>query len=424
MCTPGLEAALHQELAALGVRPKPAGPGTVEFSATPRQLYAANVWLRTASRVVVRVAIFRSTAFAHFQERANQIDWSPWLADGMAPSFRVSSNDSKLYHTKGIAQRLHQVVGRPSTGEPEQLFVVRIERNTVTISVDASGEGLHHRPWRTELGAAPLRTTMASALLMLTGWDPTSAALIDPFCGSGTIPIEAALMARNLPPGGTRPFAFQHWPSFETGSWASVNGQIAAASAVASSASDNPPPVGSTSETRDSVTPAVGNATTGDARIFASDRDEVAVNMARANAERAGVADDIVFTQQVVSHLGARPGPGLVATNPPYGRRLGDAKLQGLYRRLGAVVRERFADWDLALISAEAKLASATDGRLKTVARFGHGGVPVRISYRPAAAEPVTTSSAEQLDGVVAETGEVEAGTVVDPGVDPTEGAE
>ncbi|MEM8926468.1 MAG: class I SAM-dependent RNA methyltransferase, partial [Actinomycetota bacterium] len=201
VCTPGLETVCRGELERLGVNPKPAGPGMLEFAATNRQLYAANVWLRTASRVVVRVGTFRSTDFAHLQTKADAIDWSPWLADGVAPRFRVSTNDSKLYHTQAIAQRLHQVVGPPSMGEPEQLFIVRIERNTVTISADASGEPLHHRPWRTELGNAPLRTTMAAAVLLGAEWDGTTS-LLDPFCGSGTIPIEAALIAADAPPGG------------------------------------------------------------------------------------------------------------------------------------------------------------------------------------------------------------------------------
>lgn len=351
ICTPGLEFVCRRELTALGCKPKPAGPGTLEFSATARQLYAANVWLRTASRVVVRLARFRSTDFAHLQDRLGKLDWSPWLADGIAPRFRVSANDSKLYHTQAIAQRFHQVVGAPSIGEPEQLFIVRLERNTVTISVDASGEALHRRPWRTELGSAPLRTTMAAAMLIASDWDGTTP-LLDPFCGSGTIPIEGALLARQAPPGGDRSFAFQQWPSYEPGTWASVAGEIAS------------------------------RRTTECCPIYASDRDGEVIQAAKANAVRAGVGDDIEFSTMVVSHLPARPGPGLVATNPPYGRRMGAAKLDGLYRRLGAVVRERCEGWSLALVCPDPKLAAKADGRLTRVARFRHGGLPVELLGR------------------------------------------
>lgn len=356
ICTPGLEFVCRRELMALGCKPKSAGPGTVEFSATARQLYAANVWLRTASRVVVRVARFRSTDFAHLQQRVAKLELPSWLAKGFAPRFRVSTNDSKLYHTRAIAQRLHQVVGPPSIGEPEQLFVVRVERNTVTISVDSSGEPLHHRPWRTDLGPAPLRTTMAAALLLACDWDG-STPLLDPFCGSGTIAIEAALLARNAPPGGERGFAFQRWPRYEPGTWASVAGEVAARR----------------------VEPRCP--------IFASDRDAEMIKTAEANATRASVAGDIDLATLVVSHLPVRQGPGLVATNPPYGKRMGAGKLDGLYRRFGAVIVERYQGWSLAVICSDPKLAAKADGRLERVAKFRHGGLPVQLLHHRATAD-------------------------------------
>ncbi len=357
ICIPGLEATCAAELRSLGCKPKPAGPGILEFAASARQLYATNVWLRTASRVVVRVATFRATDFVHLQDHAARIDWSRWVADGFAARFRVSSNDSKLYHTKAIAQRLHQVSVPPSIGEPEQLFIVRIDRNTVTISADASGQALHKRPWRTELGDAPLRTTMAAAILLACGWQPGTG-LVDPFCGSGTIAIEAALLARSLPPGGERDFAFRQWRDFEPGSWASVAGSIA------------------TARSRD--------AGSGIGPILASDRDGSIVEAAGRNAERAGVAADIELRTHVVSHLPGRSGPGLVATNPPYGKRVGRRELAGLYGRLGAVVRDRLPGYGLAVLTPDAKLAAVADRRLRSVARFRHGGLPVELFHRPA----------------------------------------
>ena len=371
ICPPGLEEVCAAEVLELGCRPRPAGPGTVEFDATTRQLYAANVWLRTATRVVVRLTTFRATDFQRLQEGAAAVDWVPWIGPGMAPRFRVSTRDSKLYHTDAIAQRLHQVVGPPSLGEPEQLFVVRIERNTVTISADSSGEGLHRRPWRTELGQAPLRPTMAAALLLLVGWDP-DVGLIDPFCGSGTLPIEAALLATGRPPGGEREFAFHTWPTFEAGTWASVAGEIA------SRRRHRP----------DDAGPLIG-----------SDRDGSVVTKATANAERAGVAELVELETRVVSHLRARPGPGLVASNLPYGRRVGDGALDGLYRRFGAVLRERLPEWDVAIVAADRKLALAADSRFVTRARFRHGGLGVRILHRPAASALDSGSGEEAVVG-------------------------
>ena len=355
VCTPGLEPICAAELTALGVKPKPAGPGLLEFDATPRQLYSANVWLRTASRVVVRLKTFRATDFEHLQEHASTIPWDKWVPAGHAPKFRVSCNDSKLYHTKAIAQRLHQVSLPPSIDEPEQLFIVRIDRNNVTISADSSGEALHKRPWRTELGDAPLRSTMAAAMLLATEWDQTSG-LVDPFCGSGTIGIEAALLAAGMPPGGEREFAFHLWPDFQPGAWASVAGSIAASMDKAQ----------------------------GPGPIVLSDRSSELAAAATANAERAAVSHLVQVDTHVVSHLKGRSGPGMVVTNPPFGKRVGKAELSGLYGRLGAVVRERLPEYGFALLTPDAKLARSADSNVRSVAKFRHGGLPVQIFARPA----------------------------------------
>ena len=367
VCTPGLEAICAAELTAIGVKPKPSGPGLLEFDANHRQLYSANVWLRTASRVVVRINTFRATDFIHLQEHASQIDWASWIPAGHAPKFRISSNESKLYHTKAIAQRLHQVSLPPSIGEPEQLFIVRIDRNNVTISADSSGQALHKRPWRTELGEAPLRTTMAAAMLLVAEWDP-QVGLVDPFCGSGTIGIEAALLAAKMPPGGQREFAFHEWPDFQPGTWASVAGSIA--------------------ESMDSALEP--------GPIHLSDRSQEMVGAARRNAERAEVEDRISFDTHVVSHLKGRDSGGIVVTNPPYGKRVGRSELNGLYSRLGAVVRERLPQHGLVLLTPDAKLAKSADGRVRSIAKFRHGGLPVEIFRRPvfeAAAEPDTAAT-------------------------------
>lgn len=374
ICAPGFEGVVSKELVGLGCRPKPAGPGTVEFDATARQIYMANVWLRAASRVLVRLTTFRSTTLDHLQRRVADLDWAPWLADGIRPVFRITANDSKLYHTGAISQRLHAALGAdpadaeelgsgfsfdsggPLDGEGEQLFIVRIDRNNVTISVDSSGVPLHQRPWRTQLGSAPLRTTMAAAVLNIVGWGPGQG-FLDPFCGVGTIPIEAALMAAGLPPGGDRRFAFHQWPSFEPGTWASVGATIQAAN-------------------RDQ--PRAGSP------IVASDRDRVVIEAALANAERAGVGGLVEFSPRVVAHLPPLEGPGMVVTNPPYGRRLGDGNLVPLYKRFGAVVRERLPEWDLSVVTPERKLAMAADADLRAAARFRHGGLAVELYTRPA----------------------------------------
>ncbi len=373
VCPPGLEDLCGDELKALGIKAKVSGTGLLEFTGNARQLYMANVWSRIAGRILVRVAIFRATDFQHLQDHAMRIDWGRWVPTGFAPKFRISTNASRLYHTKAIAQRLHQVSLPPSMGEPEQLFVVRIERNTVTISADASGQALHQRPWRSEIGAAPLRPTMAAGLLRAVQWDG-SVPLVDPFCGSGTIGIEAALAGLGLPPGGEREFAFHHWPGFDTGSWASVAGTVASAQRAAD----------------DIELPPIG--------LF--DRDASAVAATEANAERAEVSDRISVERRVIAHLPGRSGTGLVATNPPYGKRMGSGpdrnRLSGLYKRLGAVVHERLPGYGLAIVTSDPSLARRADGGANRVAGIRHGGLRVGFYHRPAdvsAAKAATDST-------------------------------
>lgn len=366
ICTPGLESLCAAELVALGIRAKTVGAGVVEFKPTTRQFYAANLWLRTASRVLVRIAKFRATDFNYLETRAGEVDWDRWLPEGYRPTFRITSKKSKLFHTDAISERLQKFlspgpgreVGRNS---PEQPFVIRIDNDVFSVSVDASGQSLHQRGWRTESGIAPLRPTMAAALLLASGWDADSP-LADPFCGSGTIAIEAALMAMKLPPGGDRDFAFAHWPEFEPGTWASVAG---------------------------SVGPNV--RTDLPFAIEASDRDGSAVEITRANAERAGVSEQLQIEERVVSHITGDSGLGLVATNPPFGKRVGDGDLTALYKRTGATLRDRRPQWGLAVVAADSKLVRAIDSRLKPIGGYGHGGLKVQMFSREGSAPTEST---------------------------------
>ncbi len=364
ICTPGLEPFVEAELRALKLKPRSSGSGVVPFSATNRQLYAANLWLRTASRVLIRIARFKATDFAHLQSHAAGIDWHRWIPEGHAPEFRVSATKSKLYHTDAITQRLHQVVGPPSIGEPTQPFVVRIDRDIVSISVDSGGAPLNHRGWRAELGVAPLRPTMAAAVVQASGWpamvaaaldSSVGAAFVDPFAGSGTIPVEAALMALDQPPGGVRRFAFQLWDDFEPGTWASVTGEAAGRAR------------------------SVDDLRAAGVRIEASDRDAGAVGAITGNAERAGVADLVDVAERVVSDLTPAPAPGVIATNPPYGKRVGDGDLRPLYQRFGFVAREQRPGSELVIVAADRELARSIDRRLKPLGGFGHGGTSVSV---------------------------------------------
>lgn len=325
-CAPGLEALVVAELAALGVRADPPVAGRVLFMATSRQLYAVCLRSSVASRVLVHVAQFPARTFAELEEKATAVDWSPWTTRG--GTFRVVAEKSRLFHTAAIAERLERVVGGPG----DTPFFVRVEHDRVTISADAGGDPLHRRGWRLETAKAPLRPTLAAAALATIGWD-ASMPLIDPMCGSGTIVIEAASQAAGLAPGRLRAFAFESWPSFAPGTWASVQGEVRAAA-----------------------------ARSGEALILGADRDAGAVAAAAANAQRAGVA--VVMRHQALSALEAPAGPpGWLVTNPPWGVRTAPGAggdLRDLYATLGDVVRDRLPGWGVALLVGDQGLAGAT----------------------------------------------------------------
>ena len=354
VCAPGLEDICAAELGGLGIRIRRAFRGGVEFSASERELYTANVWLRTATRIVVRVAQFEATGFADLEHHVRDVDWGRWIPTGCRPQVRASSTSSRLYHTGAIEERLGELAGTGEGGGP--LLVARLIHDRVTLSIDSSGEPLYRRGWRLDTAKAPLRETLAAGMLLASGWDGV-APLADPMCGSGTIAIEAALLAAGLPPGAGRTFAFQEWPSFQPGTWASVW-----ATADAATRTDK----------------MVGP-------IVASDRDAGAVRATVANATRAGVADLIAARVAAISEVSdvseveGSDEAGWVVTNPPYGKRVGDDDLRDLYAALGRVMREDRKGWRVGMLVADAGLARHTGLRLEERLRTDNGGIPVRF---------------------------------------------
>ena len=373
MTPPGVEEITARELAGLGLTPDAPTPGGVAFGAAHGELYAAHLMLRTASRVLVRLAEFPARAFYELERKAKRVPWGLVLRPGDPVAFRVTSRKSKLYHLDGIADRLLASSGgsggRESTGDTDdadyspaspddgvtggfvQLFVVRVWRDLVTISGDSSGDLLHRRGYRRAIGKAPLRETLAAAMLLTAEYDGTGP-LVDPFCGSGTIPIEGALIARRIPPGIHRRFAFERWPSFEAAAWQSVR--------------------------------TVGKERILDrapAPILGWDRDAGAIAAAASNAARAGVGDHVVVAQGAISGLEVPSGPGLIVTNPPYGVRLGQAgDLRDLYARFGSVLRAECPGWRAAVLSADRAHDAATGLGLVERWHSSNGGVKVRCS--------------------------------------------
>jgi len=380
---PGLEPIAAEELRALNVNAV-AELGGVAWTGSASTLALANLWLRTASRVVVRAAEFNARTFRELERHARQIPWERFVAAGAPVTLRVTCKKSKLYHSGAVEQRLlasieHRLGATPVNVKEEQakaktggddsheepaegasgaqLFVVRVAHDKVTVSADSSGELLHRRGYRLATAKAPLRETLGAALLLAAGWKG-STPLVDPMCGSGTLCIEAALIARRMAPGANRSFAFLNWPDADVAAW-----QRLVERAVAEQLARSP----------------VG--------IIGSDRDEGAVIAAKANAERAGVAADIEWATRPVSALECPAGTrGLIVTNPPYGVRVGEADaLRNLYAQLGNVARAKCPGWNLALLSADARLDKQVGLAFEERFKTSNGGIPVRAIVAPVA---------------------------------------
>jgi len=376
VCAPGLEALLQGELRALvgdATRPEPGG---VAFRGDASVLYRANLELRTATRVLVRLGEFHARDFEQLRRRAGRLAFERQLAPGAAVRISAASQRSRLRHTGAIAERVRLAIGDRLGGEPPPappraseapdpdaesarraptetadaaLVLVRVVHDRCAVSIDASGDLLHQRGWRKRAGRAPLRETLAAGLLLASGWDRGSP-LADPFCGSGTLVIEAALLARGLAPGRGRAFAFMRWPSFDAALWARTLARAEAAALPAAPA------------------------------LAGSDRDAGAIDAARANADAAGVALDVAFECRSISDFEPPAGRGWIVGNPPYGVRLrGGGDLRDLYARMGDVLRRRCPGWRVALLASDPRLIRASGLALEASASWRNGGLRVGV---------------------------------------------
>jgi putative N6-adenine-specific DNA methylase len=357
---PGLADLTARELEGLGVRPSRVEHAGVTFSGSAEVLCRANLWLRTASRVTVRIAQFEATAFHELERRARSVPWDRFLAPSAPFRLRVTCNKSRLYHSDAVAQRVAEAIRRQAGGPVAsvdeeddggaQLFVVRFDHDRCTISADSSGALLHRRGYRLQTGKAPLRETLAAAVVMSSGWKGDRP-LMDPMCGAGTIPIEAALIARRMAPGRDRDFAFMSWPDFDEIDW---RRQLERAD--------------------EKVMPPET------VHIIASDRDEGAVTAAIANAERARAIHSIDFFRRPLSAIEPPSDVGDMVTNPPYGVRVGEEEgLRDLYAQLGNVLRRKFTRWNVAILTASPRLPGQLRLPLKPTLDTVNGGIRVKL---------------------------------------------
>ncbi|MDQ6768477.1 MAG: class I SAM-dependent RNA methyltransferase [Gemmatimonadota bacterium] len=383
---PGLESICAGEFKTLGVRGRQE-IGGVGFGGDLDRLYEANLWLRTASRVVVRLGSFHASTFYELERRARKLPWADFLPASGEVRLRVTCRKSKLYHSDAVAERVLSAIASStsrviegsaavadddsaddentdasetadaldhdtkSVGKSAQLFVVRIVHDQCEVSADSSGELLHRRGYRQETAKAPLRETLAAAMVLASGWKEREP-LLDPMCGSGTIPIEAAMIARRIAPGSRRRFPFMTWPGFEIERWNRIL-EIAEAG----------------------VTDFSGE-------ILGADRDAGAIQAATRNAERAGVLASVSFSTEALSGSIATiddsvKESGLILTNPPYGVRVGESEdLRNLYAKLGSLLKSK-PGWRLGVLTSDSALVRQTRLPLRPRFSTSNGGIPV-----------------------------------------------
>lgn len=357
VAVPGLEKALWAEARAAGFKSAQYTAGGVTMKGHWPDVWRANLELRGASRVLARIGTFRAAQLEQLEPRARGVSWRPALRRDVPFRVEASCKRSRIYHSgaaeERIARAIRAAVRAPVSDEAEVVIKARIEDDVVTIAVDTSGDLLHKRGHKEEVGKAPMRETMAALFLRLCGFDG-SGPVVDPMCGAGTFVIEAAEMAAGLSPGRSRRFAFEQLATFDEAAWRQM--REAATARVA------PPAV----------------------RFHGSDRDAGAIRMSQANAARAGVADWTTFREAAVDDLLPPDGPtGLVIVNPPYGGRIGDrGGVRQLYGALGLALRTRFQGWRVGLITSDATLAEATGLPFEAPSEpVLHGGTRV-VLYR------------------------------------------
>jgi 23S rRNA (guanine2445-N2)-methyltransferase / 23S rRNA (guanine2069-N7)-methyltransferase len=345
----GLEAVTRRELEGLGYRCRVISTGWIHFEGDWLAICRANLWLRTADRIVVRMASFPAEDFDTLFETVRELPWEAWLSADAAFPVAGRSVQSQLSSVpacqravkKAIVERLrhaHRVVELPETGA-ERKVEVAIVRNQATLTIDTTGPSLQRRGYHQVATGGSLRPTLAAALVMLSFWD-RERPLLDPFCRSGTIPIEAALLGRQIAPGLSRGFAAEAWPEFPRQLWEETR-----------------------SEARDRMLPPF------DQRMVGTDMDPRAVAAAWEAADRAGVSDQVHFQPRSFDQLTSKRTFGCVVTHPPCAQRAQDwHALEPLYQSIPVVLR-RLPTWSHFILTAyprfEALLGRSAERRRK-----------------------------------------------------------
>jgi 23S rRNA (guanine2445-N2)-methyltransferase / 23S rRNA (guanine2069-N7)-methyltransferase len=363
----GLADLLARELLPLGaldIRERPTG---VSFKGTLESAYRACLWSRVASRVLLQLTQFNAADADEFYARVRSFDWDAHIDPARTIACEFTGTHPSITHSHfgalrlkdGICDRLRDDTGsRPDVALVRPAVRIHAHANGthIMLSLDLAGEGLHRRGYRVEAGEAPLRENLAAGILLRARWPEAAQRgeeFLDPMCGSGTLVIEAALIAAQRAPGLRREyFGFLGWKGHDKLLWQNLR-----------------------SEAEQRHSSALPSA------IRGSDIDQTSLTIAAANAQRAGIASLVQFEHRPIATVAPlTPGPGLVCVNPPYGERLGDeARAHALYAQLGQRLREQFPGWDAAVLCATADSAQALQLRSYRVHELLNGTIPVRL---------------------------------------------
>lgn len=328
----GLESVVKRECQDLGFKNIKTFDGKVEFEGEEVDIVKANLWLRCAGRVWVKMGTFKAVTFTELFDQTKALPWEQWIPeDGKftvvgksVKSTLFSVPDCQAIVKKAVVEKLKETYKTDWFDETGASYTIQVGilKDTVTLAIDSSGSGLHMRGYRANAMMAPLKETLASAMVQLSYWRKDRV-LIDPFCGSGTILIESAMLARNIAPGLQRKFASEEWHRIGADLW---------------------------KQERKKAYEAINYDITPE--LYGSDLDSAAIALAKENAEKAGVDDCITFTVQSSTELKLPKDYGFVITNPPYGERIGELQeVEDLYRNLGGLMKQN-PTWSTYLITS------------------------------------------------------------------------
>ncbi len=347
----GLEELAVQELTELGAQNVAPGFCGVSFQGDRELLYRVNLWARLPFRILMKLGEFPSLDANELADSIQRIEWAQYLTPDLTMAVTVTGKNEQLNHSHFTAVQVKRAITNQQTkqfgdrsnvdiDEPDVRINVHIDKDICTVSLDSSGSSLHRRGYRQAVGDAPLKESLAAALMKMSGWTP-DLAFVDPLCGSGTLPLEAAMQSLNIAPGIFREsFGFERWLDFDRALFDRLMKEAEA-----------------------------GEKKDVDVTIVGSDRSYDIIQQAKSNAQKSGVDRYIQFAQLELAEVEAPSDSGILLCNPPYGERLGrDEDLGAFYKLLGDILKNRFKGWTAYVLSGNKELAKSIG--LRSAQRF------------------------------------------------------